>query len=109
MIASNEYKDENEKKLQEMKSDIEKNKNNKNFLEQKAKEIEEMKKQKNQPQTTDNPSLWKRFFYGSMIGGFMNSIGWKDGKEWADKKMHEAPKESNGGVWNKIGNAFLVA
>lgn len=72
MKASKEYNDED---LENLEKDILAAKNNKEVLERKAKQLDSLAKKKDQ--TTENPSLWRRFRYGSFLGNMMDKIGWE--------------------------------
>ncbi len=104
MKASKEYNDED---LENLEKDILAAKNNKEVLERKAKQLDSLAKKKDQ--TTENPSLWRRFRYGSFLGNMMDKIGWESWKERADKKLHEKKDTTKRGFRGKVGDAFLFA
>lgn len=105
MKASKEY---DTQELDELEKDILAAKWDKKKLEKKAKELDKLAKQKEEKE--DNPSLLRRFWYGSVLGATMEKIWWTSGKEWADKKLHEKKdSKKKGGFWSKVGDAFLFA
>lgn len=93
MVASDSKSDK--KKLEKIKEEIQEKANDQQFLSKKAKEVQEMKKE-----TTDaeyNPSLLKRLWYGTLLGGIGSSFGGNVGKqikEWSEKKLKEKPKHA---------------